>query len=105
MNFHTVNSHEWFEQIASHLRVDAGLPDASADHTGGGIICISIPVGRYFLVFGTANETWGADVYIGEDLQESESITLPLSSDTADPSGCAVAIQAAIREFAAKARS
>lgn len=90
------DSPQWFGQIALHL---ADL-NAQVDDGGGGIIGISIPVGNYWTFWGTANDTWGADVYIKEffgDLEGSLNSAHP--SNDYDTLACANAIREAVYKF------
>lgn len=43
--------------------------DSYTEFCGGGIVCIIVNVGKFSFWWGTANETWGADIYIGEEFQ------------------------------------
>lgn len=61
---------EQMNAIADSLKKNAGLTNTYTEFMGGGIVCIVVPCGAYTLYFGTANETWGADVYKGDDFME-----------------------------------
>lgn len=90
------DSSEWFGAITNHLN-DLG---AELENTGGGILCIGIPVKGYYLLFGTANECWGADIYVKEycgDLVGNLKTGAPSCNE--DTLECANAIRAAVQNF------
>lgn len=71
------------EELAAEL-VKLGA-DAETEHTGGGIICCVVKFGVYRFYFGTANPTWGADTWRGDDFIENEGIhtSIPIGHDVA----------------------
>lgn len=83
------------DQVLSHLKTDAGLTNAFVEHFLG---CIVVPCGEYELWFGTANETWGADVNLNGEPTD-KSIDTDLSSDCAIPSLIALSITEAAMKF------
>jgi hypothetical protein len=97
-----MNTAQHFNAIIEHLKVDAGLTNAYVEYMGGGILCIWIPCGKFHLVFGTANETWGADVYKDDEFQDGWSLNLTCPSDESDPSAVALALAIATHEFDVK---
>lgn len=96
-----VDSKAWFQAIADEL-VERGW-NADINWMGGGIICVFVhlPSG-YSLCWGTANETWGADVWKGDEFLDGESVTSDFPCETEDPKACANAIEKATQIFAAK---
>jgi len=87
-----------FEQVASHLRTDAGLTDAEVVATGGNIDCILIHCGGHELFFGTAGEVWGASVYL-DDEYTGDDVWTDCPSNETDPTKVALAITEAAMEF------
>jgi hypothetical protein len=94
--------HAFFELVVSHLQTDAGLTNAYLEQTGGGIECIVIPCGDHLLYFGTANETWDADIWLS-DGRKAEFLDRFLHtecpSDSQDASEVALALTKAAMEF------
>jgi hypothetical protein len=86
-------------KIIDHLRVDAGFQNVSISETGGGILCIDIPCGRYLLRFGTANETWGADVYLDDEFLEGQGIDTTCLTTEEDASEVARVLMMAAQQF------
>lgn len=65
---------------------------------------IHIPAEDGFeLVFGTANETWGADVYYNDDFLEGRSFDTELSSEETNPLAIALTLHEATKKFEALA--
>jgi len=101
------NAEADFEQVADHLRTDAGIADAEVVATGGNIDCIRIPCGEYVMYFGTAAEVWGASVYTvingeevwTEDEPEKSDVWTDVSSNETDPTAVALGITEAAMEF------
>jgi hypothetical protein len=80
---------EWYNQIAELLNKN-GL-DADTEFMGGGIICIAVSLGEYTLYFGTANETWGGDVYFKQEFQDGNYVeTNTLIVDSVEDSASAI---------------
>jgi hypothetical protein len=71
------DSQEYFDAVASELK-KLGL-DASTQSYGGGIVCVDVLLTTYLheqwtLVYGTANDTWGADVYLNGEFQDGKYV-------------------------------
>jgi hypothetical protein len=86
---------EWTEEERAEKIAEAltalGL-DASAQDTGGGIVCIVIPRANGGEVsWGTANITWGA-VITNEKGQQISSIATDCPSDSEDVTATAKAL-------------
>lgn len=86
---------ELLHEVVGHLKADAGITDAFVEEH---IACVMVPVAKkYTLVFGTANECWGADIAI-DGVPEPEGIATALASTCADASEIAMVLtQAAMR--------
>jgi hypothetical protein len=87
----------WFNEIARRLLDEAGL-DATVEQMGGGILNIVITVGNVDLRFGTANETWGADVYRDGEFVDGEYIETHVLI-VADVEESALTIMNAVAKF------
>lgn len=57
---------------------------ASMEDTGGGIVCLCVTGKRFWYFWGTANETWGADVNEHEGDSLVDSINLDIRCDSTD---------------------
>jgi hypothetical protein len=92
----TTSSQEWTdeeraEKVAEAL-VSLGL-SASAEDTGGGIICVVVPrTDGGAISWGTADATWGASITDADD-QVISSIATSCPSDTSDPRTVADALK------------
>ena len=93
-----------FDRIALLLREAHGL-DAEAIGTGGGITCIEVRglAGNRQMTFGTANETWGADIHEpSDDWTEPEgALETDCPCDEPDLSKVAASIANTIRQWEA----
>src|ERR1700733_9638723 len=90
-------NHDFMLRVQSHLRVDAGL-ESTYEYPG----FISIPCGTFLLQWGTANETWGADidVLVGNTVESTgECIVTILPSNCDDPSLVGLTIAEKTTEF------
>jgi hypothetical protein len=88
-----------FDSVLANLHLKGQV--ATIEQTGGGIECIVVPVGRYRLYFGTANETWGADVYYGNEFLDGRSVETDCVSEGSDAGDVAQALICAAAEFQA----
>jgi hypothetical protein len=85
-------------QVVEHLDIDGGLV-ASLEHPG----CVVVPArdSKSSYWWGTANETWGADL-LDADGNLVGTLTTSLSSDCDDPSMIALIIGKAMLSPATK---
>ena len=86
---------EWTEEERAEKIADAmtclGL-EASAQDTGGGIVCIAIPrADGGEILWGTADVTWGAAITDDEG-QQISSVSTEWPSDSEDITGTAKAL-------------
>lgn len=65
--------------VAERLREVHHL-DAVADESGGNIMCVYVTVGDKTWIAGTANERWGIDIYMSDDLEDSVDTEVPSTS-------------------------
>jgi hypothetical protein len=97
---------EWTEEERAEKIAEAltalGL-NASAEDTGGGIICVVIPrTDSGFISWGTADVTWGA-VITNADGEQVSSISTDWPSDSEDVAATAKALlHASLRNGAAQ---
>lgn len=81
-----INSPEWFEAIAAALKAK-GL-DVRTEYSGGGIIILHICNDGILDIWGTANETWGADRYTTQERYENgdpdKGLEISLSTEELD---------------------
>jgi hypothetical protein len=83
--------------IAKRLQFVLGRFDIYAEHTGGGIYCVFVPVQndpieRKAWIFGMANETWGGDLLDEDGNAIGQHITTDVPSDSTDVNQIADAI-------------
>jgi len=76
-----------------------GENEAYIEEMGGGILCIWIPRKPYHFVFGVANETWGADIYLNDEFQDGQSINTNCPSDETDAHKIALALQDSVNGY------
>lgn len=93
-----VNAPEFIEEVCAHVRTAGGF-EAETEFMGGGIICICVQLkDGVSLYFGTANENWGADIYVDGEFVDGEYLETPLPISE-DPATSAGTIISAIQEF------
>lgn len=93
------NDEQICDEVAEHLRA-LGLKDAYANHTGGGIFCVFIPVeNAQEWIFGMADVVWGGDLLDADTHEQADpeqSVTTTMSSESDDTKAIAEAIAQAL---------
>lgn len=99
-----LNSSEWFEAIAAELKqnLDEVADEVAFEDAGGGLVVLHVTVDGVLDVWGTANETWGADRYLTQRRYEEgdpdTGLEIDLRSDEPNPATVAAAIAAFYQE-------
>jgi len=73
----------YYHEVADKLAAKGF--DAELEVTGGGITCVMVRIGRFQFWWGTANENWGADVWVDGDFWDGHSLEIAnCASDSSD---------------------